>query len=133
MGSAIDATALEVLMERGHMSENLGIETVELSDESVAVKWNDGHDSVYNAKYLRVSCSCAQCIEEWSRRKILDPATVPADLRAEDYLMVGRYAIQFLWSDAHYTGIYPFDMLRALCTCDQCKADREQAKGEATP
>ena len=83
MGSAIDATALEVLMERGHMSENLGIETVELSDESVAVKWNDGHDSVYNAKYLRVSCSCAQCIEEWSRRKILDPATVPADLRSD--------------------------------------------------
>ena len=37
------------------------------------------------------------------------------ETRAEDYLMVGRYAVQFLWSDAHYTGIYPFNVLRAPC------------------
>ncbi len=106
------------------MSEGLGIESVELGDDGVMVGWNDGHRSLYDAKYLRVSCSCAQCVEEWSRRKILDPATVPADIRAEDYLLVGHYAIQFLWSDAHYTGIYPFDMLRALCICNECDAER---------
>ena len=44
----------------------------------------------------------------------MDPATVPANIQAEDYLMVGKYAVQFLWSDGHYTGIYPFDMLRSL-------------------
>ena len=54
-------------------------------------------------------------MEEWTNRRLLDPASVPLDLRAEDYLMVGRYAVQFLWSDAHYTGIYPFTTLRALC------------------
>ena len=61
-------------------------------------------------------------MEEWSNRKLLDPASVPADLHAEDYLMVGRYAVQFLWSDAHFTGIYPFDTLRKLCPCDECRA-----------
>ena len=86
------------------------------------VEWSDGHHSLYGAKYLRVNCGCAECIEEWSRRKLLDPVSVPADIRAEDYLMVGRYAVQFLWSDAHYTGIYPFDTLRQLCQCDDCKA-----------
>ena len=106
------------------MNESLGVESVELGDDGVAVVWNDGHRSFYDAKYLRVNCSCAQCVEEWSRRKILDPATVPADIRAEDYLMVGRYAVQFLWSDAHYTGIYPFDLLRQMCQCDECKAAR---------
>jgi DUF971 family protein len=45
----------------------------------------------------------------------LDAATVSANIQAEDYLMVGKYAVQFLWSDGHYTGIYPYDMLRTLC------------------
>ena len=60
------------------------------------------------------------CVEEWSRRQLLDPATIQADLTAEDYLLVGQYAVQFLWSDAHYTGIYPFDLLRKLCPCEDC-------------
>ena len=106
------------------MSESLGIKGLELSDNGVSVEWSDGHRSSYDARYLRINCGCAECIEEWSKRKLLDPVSVPADLRAEDYLMVGRYAVQFLWSDAHYTGIYPFDVLRGLCTCDECNASR---------
>ena len=94
---------------------------LELDDGDVVVEWADGHRSRYGAKYLRVNCGCAECVEEWSRRRILDPATVPADIAAEDYLMVGRYAVQFLWSDGHYTGIYPFDVLRRLCDCAECK------------
>jgi len=27
---------------------------------------------------------------------------------------VGRYALQFIWSDGHSTGLYPFDMMRRL-------------------
>ena len=106
------------------MSTDLRIENVELSEGGVSVQWSDGHTSPYDAKYLRLNCGCAECVEEWSRRKLLDPATVPADIRAEDYLMVGRYAVQFLWSDAHYTGIYPFEVLRALCQCDEHTAAR---------
>ena len=109
------------------MTTKLGVNKVELTEKGISVQWNDGHESLYDAMYLRINCGCAECVEEWSTRKLLDPASVPADIRAEDYLMVGRYAVQFLWSDAHYTGIYPFDILRALCQCDQCKAAREQA------
>jgi len=105
------------------VSEEPGVERVELIDHGVQVEWSDGHTSVYDARYLRINCVCAECVEEWTRRPLLDPASVPAGIRAEDYLMVGRYAVQFLWSDAHYTGIYPFGLLRGLCTCDQCKAD----------
>ena len=104
------------------MVSELSVQSIEIGPDSVTVDWSDGHHSVYDAKHLRVSCGCAECVEEWSRRKLLDPATVPADIRAEDHLMVGHYAVQFLWSDGHYTGIYPFDALRELCPCDECKA-----------
>ena len=98
------------------------VDKVDLTDNAVSVEWADGHKSSYDAKYLRINCGCAECVEEWSHRKLLDPASVPADIHAEDYLMVGRYAVQFLWSDAHYTGIYPFEILRKLCRCDECLA-----------
>ena len=57
----------------------------------------------------------------WEKPVGSHPATVAADIHAEDHLMVGRYAVQFLWSDAHFTGIYPFEMLRMLCQCDECR------------
>jgi len=107
------------------MTTGIAIDSVEIHGQDIHVKWNDGHQSQFTATYLRINCGCAECVEEWSRRKILDPASVPADLRAEDHLMVGKYAIQFLWSDGHFTGIFPFDILRKLCQCDVCKAERD--------
>ena len=104
------------------MATTLAIKEIALEDGTIAVEWSDGHSSRYEAKYLRIHCGCAECVEEWSNRKLLDPLSIAADLRAEDYLMVGRYAVQFLWSDAHFTGIYPFDTLRSLCQCGKCKA-----------
>ena len=106
------------------MTTRLSVNKVDLTEDGISIEWSDGHQGVYDAKHLRVSCGCAECVEEWSNRKLLDPATVPADIRAEDHLMVGKYAIQFLWSDTHYTGIYPFDVLRKLCQCDECIATR---------
>ena len=35
-----------------------------LQDGDVVVEWGDGHKSRYGAKYLRVNCACAECIEE---------------------------------------------------------------------
>ena len=102
------------------MTTKVTVEEVDLKDDGIAVRWSDGHASLYGYMYLRINCGCAECVEEWSNRKLLDPASLPADIRAEDYLMVGRYAVQFLWSDAHYTGIYPFEMLRSLCRCGEC-------------
>jgi len=98
------------------------ISDIALNDGAVTITWADDTVSTLSAQYLRVNCACAECVEEWTNRKLLDPATVPTNLQAEDYLMVGKYAVQFLWSDGHYTGIYPFDMLRSL-------VDRQAASG----
>ena len=96
------------------MTREIAISAVALNDGAVTITWSDGAITTLDAKYLRVNCACAECVEEWTNRKLLDPATVSSDIQAEDYLMVGKYAVQFLWSDGHYTGIYPFDMLWAL-------------------
>ena len=106
------------------------IKEIEVDETGISIQWSDGHASVYDAKYLRINCGCAECVEEWSKRTLLGPATVPPDIRAEDYLMVGRYAVQFLWSDAHYTGLYPFRFLRSVCTCIACNQSRGAAASD---
>ena len=54
-----------------------------------------------------------------SGRTLLNVATVPDDVIVVDYIEVGRYALQFLWTDGHSTGIYPFRMLRRLAEEDE--------------
>lgn len=49
-----------------------------------------------------------------SGRALLDPATVPADIRPVQASLVGAYGLRITWSDGHGTGIYPFERLRIL-------------------
>ena len=100
-----------------NLTQDIKMEKIGVYGDKIIIRWSDGHESTYGAREIRISCHCAECVEEWSKRQLLDPATVPSDLVAEDHLMIGNYAIQFLWSDAHYTGIFPFDTLRKMCPC----------------
>ena len=84
---------------------------------ALAIRWGDGHESVYDVRALRLACGCAACIDEWSGEGRLDPASVPEDVHPLRIEPVGRYAIQFAWSDSHDTGIYTFERLRELCPC----------------
>lgn len=51
-------------------------------------------------------------------KKLLNVQTIQDDIIAVDFLEVGKYAIQILWSDGHQTGIYPFDYLIQLSNSD---------------
>ena len=51
---------------------------------------------------------------KWTGKRVVGPENIPEDVEALDWMTVGRYALQFLWSDAHDTGIYPYAMLRSL-------------------
>jgi len=90
--------------------------------QELRIDWHDGHTSLYPVRALRLACRCANCVDEHTGRARLDPATVPADVVPVHLKSVGRYAIQFSWSDGHDTGIYTFEQLRWLCPC--CSPDR---------
>ncbi len=100
---------------------------VNVEDQAIVILWDDGHRGVYPHRYLRLRCQCANCVDEMSGRPRLDPDQVAQDVRAVDHMQVGNYALQFLWSDTHYTGIYTYRFLRSVCTCMTCSADRDAA------
>ncbi len=85
------------------------------------IVWDDGHVSTYGYRNLRLACPCAACIDEFTGEKRLDPKTVPADAHALTTGTIGRYALNFRWSDGHDSGIYTYARLRALCECPQCR------------
>ncbi len=84
------------------------------------ITWNDGHISAYPSWYLRENCQCASCVEEFTGIKKVIPGTIPSGLERVSVSPVGNYALQFEWSDGHFTGIYSFELLRRLCPCPQC-------------
>ncbi len=89
---------------------------VELSSDraTVSLTWSDGRSTGVTARALRVACPCAGCVDEWSGKRTLDPTTVPADTVITTVSPVGNYALCFTFGDGHATGLYVFDLLRAL-------------------
>ena len=85
--------------------------------DKLRIVWNDGHESVYAVRGLRLSCRCARCVEEFTGRPLLNPEGIPDDVRPIRITPVGRYALQFEWSDGHDSGIYTFEYLRQTCPC----------------
>ena len=97
-----------------------------LTPSRVSIEWSDGHVSLFSNKGLREACPCAVCKGEgpaigYSKVISLTPAA-PEDVAAVRYSMVGRYAIAFVWSDGHSSGIYPYDYLLGMCECGRCLA-----------
>jgi len=87
---------------------------VRASEEVVEIRWTDGHASYFPFRDLRVACPCAECVDEWTGERRLDPKSIPLDVTPLEVRGVGRYALQFIWSDGHSTGIYTYDKLRAM-------------------
>jgi DUF971 family protein len=78
----------------------------------IGIEWTDGHVTSFRAAELRRLCPCAQCVNELTGHRTLDPASVPDDVTQSDLAMVGHYAITMRFSDGHHTGIYTFPFLR---------------------
>ena len=87
---------------------------------ALRIRWEDGHVSVYEPRYLRLRCPCAGCVDELTGERMLTEGMVPEGIHPTRIQHMGRYALQFIWSDGHATGIYPFDYLRRLCPCEAC-------------
>jgi ATP-binding protein involved in chromosome partitioning len=91
---------------------------------TLTVLWEDGVQSDFDVRDLRLACQCALCVEEMSGRPLLDPKTVRADVAPKKIMSVGNYAIGFDWNDGHNSGIHAFTRLRKFA--DEAAANRSE-------
>jgi DUF971 family protein len=88
-------------------------EAIDLTESNeLRIRWPGGPEVTIPAARMRDCCPCAACVEEGTGKKILDPATIPQDIRPLEILPVGSYTIQIHWSDGHSTGLYTWETLR---------------------
>jgi DUF971 family protein len=96
-------------------------------DDGLRIEWDqNGHEGIFPARALRLACPCAGCVEEMSGRPLLDPATIPKDIRPLSVALVGAYGLRVTWSDGHGTGIYTFERLLQGCPCQRCVSSRAE-------
>jgi DUF971 family protein len=87
---------------------------IEDSDSELSISWADGIETKYVASNLRRSCPCASCVNEWTGERMLKAESISDDLTFSNLSLVGRYALNFVFSDGHDTGIFSFNYLREM-------------------
>jgi len=83
-------------------------------DAGLILRWADGGEQRLADRDLRLACRCAQCRDEMTSARLLDPASVPLDLTVTRIWSIGNYALGMAFSDGHDTGIYTFKALYAM-------------------
>jgi DUF971 family protein len=93
------------------------------------IRWQDGHESAYSFDLLRKECPCALCNDLRGKSPapgglgltvLSGPMVRAGEIQVAEVKPLGRYAVNFVWSDGHDSGIYSFDYLRGLCPCPAC-------------
>jgi len=94
-------------------------------ETELTITWDDGHSSVYPFQLLRDNCPCATCNEYSDAHSSLLPLYKEGKYSLTGVKQVGQYAVQITWQDGHDTGIYTYEILRRLCRCRECIADKK--------
>ena len=107
--------------------------TVTRDRRELRIRWQDGHESVYAFDLLRTECPCALCNDRRSKPPapagpslmvLSGPVVRAGEIQVTEAKPVGRYALNFVWSDGHDSGIYTYSFLRGLCPCQTCRGVR---------
>jgi DUF971 family protein len=79
-----------------------------------SITWNDGVEQEFRLSHLQRVCPCANCVDENTGKRLIDPQRIQEDVRAIEIRNMGRYALQVQFTSGCSTGIYSFDLLRHL-------------------
>ena len=95
----------------------------QLGRQAVEIEWDDGHNSLHFAGTLRENCPCSLCQEQIKvgNLKLRVVGNDTKNVTIMDVQKVGRYAVSFVFSDQHNTGIYTYEYLRQICECSHCR------------
>lgn len=74
----------------------------------------NGEEKTCAPAAVRRACRCANCVEEFSGKQLLDPSSVPESIYPRSITPMGNYAVAITWSDGHCSSIYPYEQLLAL-------------------
>ncbi|MCA9050490.1 MAG: DUF971 domain-containing protein [Planctomycetaceae bacterium] len=85
--------------------------------------WSSHDISRIPLRSVRQNCRCAGCVDEFTGRQILNPNSVPHDIRPEEVALTGNYALKIRWSDGHDTGLFTFDHLRRIAEATESSDD----------
>ncbi|MBF0571869.1 MAG: P-loop NTPase [Candidatus Omnitrophica bacterium] len=79
-------------------------------DGHVVLTFSNGREISAKAFDLRANCRCASCVSELTGQRLADIKKIPEDVKPEEILTLGNYAVGITWSDGHASGIYPYSM-----------------------
>ncbi len=97
-------TSRDILIRKIHQKDN----------HTFTIEWSDGCLADYRLSDLQRNCPCANCVDETSGKRVVDPATIRDDVRAVQMTNVGRYALRIQFTQGCSTGIYEFALLRKM-------------------
>ena len=92
-------------------------ERIDLIGDTVAIRWTDGREDFLEMEKLRALSPSADNIGEpdiFGNVHGADPRSEFPGVRVNDYEKVGRYAVRFIFSDGHQTGLFSFKYLRQI-------------------
>jgi DUF971 family protein len=98
-------------------------EKIQIDESTFKITWKDQHQSIYDSFRLRIKCPCAECRGGHGGKIGDNTKHIQPPVSIKDFGDVGRYALNFVFSDMHKSGIYTFDYLREICPCEVCKGD----------
>lgn len=88
---------------------------LQLIGDTVALRWSDGREDFFESPVLRKISPSAETRGEtdlFGRKIGGDSRTDFSGVRVTGWEPVGQYAIRFIFSDGHKTGLYSFRYLR---------------------
>jgi DUF971 family protein len=92
-----------------------------LADATLRISWSDGLIQQVRPRLLRDACPCATCQEKQAGRTALPPGRLPVLSAAETMPLgiermepAGNYGYRIRFSDGHASGIFTFELLRAI-------------------
>jgi alpha-ketoglutarate-dependent taurine dioxygenase len=93
------------------VSTPIGIRSIEISTESIAVHWTDGPVSTFHGMWLRDNCSCRACGPHAAGSRLQSLLDIPDDVSVES-ASADSTVLRIVWSGDGHESAYEADWLR---------------------